>query len=79
MRVKCINDKWDPSYDVADAPLPIFLNDYTVLDTVDLFGKAYYALVEFGDEFLYEAAFFATLPDQPAEVTEEEIVNLQPA
>lgn len=77
MRVKCINDKWGNDPEMTDAPRPVFLRDYNALETVIYYGKAYYELAELGHEFLYEAAFFATLPDESTELIEEGIYEVE--
>lgn len=52
-----------------------------ILDVIKVenhYGRIFYDLDGY-PEFLYDSKFFATLPDQPAEVIEEQSVNLQPA
>lgn len=82
-KVKCINDKWGNDPDIIDAPRPVFNNDYTVMETLNVYGKDYHVLAECGSEFLYEAAFFAILPEPDADEMKEEefeaIVNLETA
>jgi hypothetical protein len=72
MRVVCINDKWVPDPGCEAAERPVFLCEYLVLYSRTIQNKEYYALVGFNEAWIYEAAFFATLPDAPAEVIEEE-------
>lgn len=49
-----------------------------VISVKCFFGDLYYELAGYS-EFLYDADCFAEIQDQPAEITEKEIVNLQPA
>lgn len=72
MRVKCINDKWQAAPGCEEAPRPIFMQDYTVIETKMLDGFEAHILLELGDEYGYKTSFFATLPDEPAEVFEEQ-------
>lgn len=71
MKVKCINDKWQAGAGCEWAPRPIFLQDYTVVETKVLEGTESHILAEMGDEYGYDTKFFATLPDTPAELIEE--------
>lgn len=71
MRVVCINDKWVPDPGCEAAERPVFLGEYTVLYSQTIQNKEYYALAEFSELWVYDTAFFATLPDTPAEVIEE--------
>lgn len=74
MRVMCINDKWvahswnqhKPSPSVGDI-------DKVVNEEFDIeIGAMFYQLERFGPECWYRSDMFAILPDEPAEVIEEQ-------
>jgi hypothetical protein len=79
----CIKDNLDASDSAKGGPMPVFMGEYTILETHDYKGRAFYALVEFGDFYLYYSDHFATLPDSTADEMQEEsreaIVNLETA
>lgn len=72
MRVMCINDKWIPHPQVKDNPTPVFGNDYFVTEIYETFFGSAYTLDGFCPDQVFLANHFAILPDQPAEVIEEE-------
>jgi hypothetical protein len=83
MRVKCINDKWKADVGCEEAPRPVFNQDYTVSEHKIIGALWVFVLVELGDEYAYDARFFAILPDTSAddmaEAEKEAIVNLETA
>ena len=77
-RVICISNNWDPAPEAAHEPRPDIGDIDTVVKDFMFCGGLYYELERF-PEVYYGAKMFAILPDQSAEVVEEELVNLQPA
>lgn len=74
MRVRCINDKWQAAPGCEEAPRPIFMHDYTVVETKILDGNEAHILLELGDEYGYNTKHFAPLDsdlDETELVTEE--------
>ena len=81
MRVMCVKAIDNPSPEAMNKPRPVVGDIDTVADEVEFFGTAFYELERFGDDSLFAAECFATLPDAD-EIKEEEetaIANLQPA
>jgi hypothetical protein len=76
----CINDKWVPEAVLGNVSAPVLGDIDIVTEEIEEADTdfIYYRLERFGKPW-YRASMFATLPDQPAEITEKETVNLQPA
>lgn len=73
MRVLCVKPFKAP--ESKDKPRPEVGDEDVVFDQMEIWGIIYYNLQRFGDEFNYCADHFATLPDEPAELIEESIVE----
>lgn len=78
MRVICINEKWKGKPVEHGLSHPQVGDIDEVDEVVERGIRSYYKLHGYGDRG-FACDYFATLPDQPAEIIEEEIVNLQPA
>lgn len=71
MKVILVKAIDNPSPSAMNKPRPSVGDIDNVTDEVKFFGSVYYELERFGDDSLFAAECFATLPDTPAEVIEE--------
>lgn len=72
MKVICILPITQPERGKENAPRPQVGDVDLVIGQKQIYGEWYYALNRFGYSNGYLSTHFATLPDQPEEVVEEQ-------
>ena len=81
-KVMCIDDSEFNRNRSVNVPVPKVGDELTVIRAwIDVWDNndPVFEFLEYGRTHIFSQRYFATLPDQPAEITEEESVNLQPA
>jgi hypothetical protein len=84
MKLLCVKQPNIATWDGTNNPAPLgpklFVgNEYKAIGSIEFDDGISYFLKGKPRDCAYHHSLFATLPDQPAEITEEESVNLQPA
>lgn len=75
MRVMCINDSEFNRNRSVNVPVPKVGDELTVTRAwVDIYDNndPVYTFAEYGSHHIFSQRYFATLPDEPAEVIEEQ-------
>lgn len=73
MRVLCINDKWSQSPACSGRPVPEYMEECIVIDTVGYLGFEFYELSGYDHDSLFFSENFIPLSDE----FETELVNVK--